>query len=621
MLQCVETATTATPIVGRARALDRVRRVVLGGLLGLAMACRGNGAAPSDPSAGEPDAKASTDEAKASEPRRRMPAGEARPPELAFGTHGAVTSAELRASEVGLEILRKGGNAVDAAVAVGFALAVTHPSAGNLGGGGFMVVRMADGTTAAIDYREEAPSGASRDMYLDKKGEPTNERLLGPKAAGIPGSVAGLGLAHAKLGTLPWKDVVAPAVALARDGHVLDSWHAEDLAYGAAAMVKAGYADSAKHYRKPDGTDYAVGDTWVQPELAITLAKIADEGPRVFYEGPLAETMAKEVAAAGGIWKAADLAAYEAKERAPIEFSYRGHQIVTMPPPSAGGVVLRQLLAAAEQLRLEEHPWRSEQEVHMFVEVMRRTYADRNLLLGDPDFVKLPMDQLLDTAYVTKRMADIDPEHATPSDQVGAGLPVGRESEQTTHFSVVDGEGNAVANTTTLNLGFGAKFVVPSTAVLLNNEMDDFSVKPGSPNIFGLVQGEPNKIEPGKRMLSSMTPTIVAKDGELRAVVGTPGGPTITTTVASVIRAMIDYGLSVDEAVASGRAHHQWKPDEIWLEERLDPKVVEALKAKGHKIRSRDGMGHANCIEVDPATRGFRAVADVSRDGGAAVAY
>ena len=618
MKDCVVTATAPLH-----RTLGRTLGWALVGALTLGLACRGNGTGAGDPVSSDPvsssvDAKApDADEAK----RRRMPAGEARPPELALGTRGAVSSAELQASEVGLEILRKGGNAVDAAVAVGFALAVTHPSAGNLGGGGFMVVRMADGKTAAIDYREEAPSGASRDMYLDKKGEPTNERLLGPKAAGIPGSVAGLGLAHARFGTLPWKDVVAPAVALARDGHVLDSWHAKDLAYGAGAMVKAGYADSAKHYRKPDGSDYAEGETWVQPELAKTLEQIADVGPRAFYEGPLAETMAKEVAAAGGIWKAADLAAYEALEREPIEFSYRGHEIVTMPPPSAGGVVLRQLLAASEQLGLEQHPWRSEQEVHLFVEAMRRTYADRNLLLGDPDFVKLPMAELLDTAYVQKRMADIDPEHATPSDRVGAGLPVGRESEETTHFSVVDGQGNAVANTTTLNLGFGAKFVVPGVAVLLNNEMDDFSTKPGSPNIFGLVQGEPNKIEPGKRMLSSMTPTIVAKDGELRAVVGTPGGPTITTTVATVIRAMLDYGLSVDEAVGSARAHHQWKPDEIWLEERMDPKVMQALEAKGHKLRKRDGMGHANCIEVDPASRGFRAVADVSRDGGAAVAY
>jgi gamma-glutamyltranspeptidase/glutathione hydrolase len=597
-------------------------RLALGLALGLVLACRGSGTVASDPASSDPASSGSKDAAKPVEAApRRMPAGEPRPLELALGTRGAVSSAERSASEVGLEIMRKGGNAVDAAVAVGFALAVTHPSAGNLGGGGFMVVRMADGTTAAIDYREEAPSGASRDMYLDAKGEPTNERLLGPKAAGIPGSVAGLGLVHERFGALPWKDVVAPAVALARDGHALDSWHAQDLAYGAGAMVKAGYAASATHYRKPDGTDFAEGDTWVQPELAVTLERIADVGPRAFYDGPLAERMAKEVAAAGGIWKAEDLAAYEAVEREPIEFEYRGHHIVTMPPPSAGGVVLRQLLAASEQLGLEQHPWRGVDEVHLFAEAMRRTYADRNLLLGDPDFVKLPMDRLLDTAYVKARMSDIDPEHATPSERVGAGLPAGRESEQTTHFSVVDGKGNAVANTTTLNLGFGAKFVVPGVAVLLNNEMDDFSVKPGTANIFGLVQGEPNKIEPGKRMLSSMTPTIVAKDGELRAVVGTPGGPTITTTVATVIRGMLDYGLPIDEAVASARAHHQWKPDEIWLEERMDPTVVAGLEAKGHKIRKREAMGHANCIEVEPTSRGFRAVADVSRDGGAAVAY
>lgn len=550
-----------------------------------------------------------------------MPEGEARPPELALGTHGAVSSAEANASEVGLRIMRKGGNAVDAAVAVGLALAVTHPSAGNLGGGGFMVVRMADGTLAAIDYREEAPSGASRDMYLDAKGEPMAERLLGPKAAGIPGTVAGLGLVHERFGVLPWKDVVEPAIALALEGYVLDSWHAEDLAYGSDRMLKAGYEASAAFYRKADGTDYAEGDTWVQPGLAATLRTIADQGPRAFYEGPLAAGMAADVQAAGGIWKAEDLAAYQAKEREPIVFSYRDHEIVTMPPPSAGGVVLRQLLAASEQLDLRQHPWRSVPEVHLFVEVMRRTYADRNLLLGDPDFVTLPMDRLLDTRYVAKRMSDIDSDHATPSDQVGAGLPVRPESEQTTHFSVIDGQGNAVSNTTTLNLGFGAKFVVPGAAVLLNNEMDDFSVKPGTANIFGLVQGEPNKIEPGKRMLSSMTPTIVVHDGELRAVVGTPGGPTITTTVASVIRGMIDYGLSIEEAVGSARVHHQWKPDQIWTEDRLPAEVVAGLEAKGHSVRTRGAMGHANCIEVDPASRGFRAVADVSRDGGAAVAY
>jgi gamma-glutamyltranspeptidase / glutathione hydrolase len=616
----VESAARGEGSPGVFRRLRAARRVGVGVALVLVVACRGTGTGgtiASDPVASEPNADGS-----ARAERRRMPAGQARPPGLALGTQGAVTSAELHASEVGLAILRKGGNAVDAAVAVGFALAVTHPSAGNVGGGGFMVIRMANGTTAAIDYREQAPSGASRDMYLDAKGEPTAERLLGPKAAGIPGAVAGLGLAHARFGTLSWKDLVEPAVALARDGHVIDAWHAADLVYGAGAMEKAGYADSAARYRKPDGTDFAEGDTWAQPELAATLAVIAEQGPRAFYEGPVAVRMAAGVAAAGGIWKAADLAAYEAVERDPIEFPYRGHQIITMPPPSAGGVVLRQLLAASEQLGLEQHPWRSAQEVHLFAEAMRRTYADRNLLLGDPDFVKLPMDRMLDPAYVAARMKDIDPDRATPSDQVGAGLPATRpESEQTTHYSVVDEHGNAVSTTTTLNLGFGAKWVAPGVGVLLNNEMDDFSVKPGSPNIFGLVQGEPNKIEPGKRMLSSMTPTIVVKGDALRAVVGTPGGPTITTTVATIIRAMLDYGMSVDDAVASARAHHQWKPDQIWLEERMDPTVVEALRAKGHEIRAREAMGHANCIEVDPASRGFRAVADVVRDGGAAVAY
>jgi len=604
------------------RSSVRVRWLALAlTLAGLGSGCR-TGAGGGADEATKPDAPVAEAQKDAvHDDRRRMPAGEPEPPRLALGTRGAVTSAEANASEVGLRILEEGGNAVDAAVAVGFALAVTHPSAGNLGGGGFMVVRLADGKTAAIDYREEAPSGASRDMYLDAKGEPTNERLLGPKAAGIPGTVAGMGLAHERFGSLPWKDLVMPAVELARDGHALDSFHADDLSYGSARMVKAGYEASAAFYRKPDGSDYAIGETWVQPKLAATLQTIADGGPRAFYEGPLAESMASAVSSAGGIWKAEDLAAYGAESREPIVFPYRGHEIITMPPPSAGGVVLRQLLAASESLDLQQYGWRSVPEVHLFVETMRRTYADRNMLLGDPDFVSLPMGKLLDTAYVAKRMSDIDLERATPSDQVGAGLPVRSESEQTTHYSVVDGAGNAVSNTYTLNLGFGAKYVIPEAGVLLNNEMDDFSVKPGTANIFGLVQGEPNKIEPGKRMLSSMTPTIVVKDGELRAVVGTPGGPTITTTVATVIRGMIDYGLSLDDAIEAPRVHHQWKPDQIWTEERIDGAVEEGLKAKGHEIRKRSGMGHANCIEVDPQTRGFRAVADVSRDGGAAVAF
>ena len=432
--------------------------------------------------------------------------------------------------------------------------------------------------------------------------------------------MAGLALAHKKLGQLSWKDVVWPAVELAREGHTLDEWHIQDISRGVAKMKKAGHDPS--NYVNADGSEFKVGDTWKQPTLAATLEAIANEGPEAFYEGPIAETMAKEVAAAGGIWTAEDLAAYEAKERKPIVFDYRGHEVITMPPPSAGGVVLRQILAAAEVLQLQDKPWRSLDEVHFYVEACRRTYADRNMLLGDPDFVDLPMDQLLDTQYVAKRVANIDANKATPSTEIGAGIPpVRKESHQTTHFSVVDEAGNAVSNTYTLNLGFGARWVAPSSGVLLNNEMDDFSTKPGAPNVFGLVQGEPNKIEPGKRMLSSMTPTIVAKDGELRAVVGSPGGPTITTTVVQIIRAMLDYGLTVDQAVASVRIHHQWTPDQIWSEDRLPAELEEGLTGRGHEIRKRSSMGHANCIEVDPKTNGFRAVADVTRDGGKAVAY
>jgi gamma-glutamyltranspeptidase/glutathione hydrolase len=458
-------------------------------------------------------------------------------------------------------------------------------------------------------------------MYLDGKGTPSGENLTGPRAAGIPGAVAGYALAHEKFGTLPWKELVEPAIALARDGHTLDAYHAEDLAEAVERMVKGKLERSAAYYRRADGTAYVAGDVWKQPELAATLQAIADGGAKAFYEGPLATKLADGVAAAGGIWQASDLAAYRAKEREPIVFQYRGHEIITMPPPSAGGVVLRQLFAAAEVLALHEKPWRSVEEIHAYVEAARRTYADRNLVLADPDFVPLPMAELLDTGYVRQRMADFDPAHATPSTSVGSGIAPHKESEQTTHFSVVDEAGNAVSNTTTLNLGFGAKFVVEGTGVLLNNEMDDFAVKPGSANAFGLVQGEPNRIEPGKRMLSSMTPTIVVKDGELRAVVGTPGGPTITTTVFQVIRALVDYGLPMDQAVAAVRLHHQWLPDSITAEESLPAATEAGLRALGHELRRRRAMGHANCIEVDPATRGFRAIADHSRAGGKASAY
>ncbi len=541
--------------------------------------------------------------------------------EMVLGTHGAVASAEANASEIGVEILRAGGNAIDAAVAVGFALSVTHPSAGNIGGGGFMVIRFPDGRARAIDYREVAPGAAGPDMYLDDKGEVTQAGRVGALAAGIPGDVAGFWYAHEKWGALEWAQVVGPAVGLARDGWTLDEEHASDLQSGSKRMIDAGFSSSAEGFRKPDGSDYQSGDVWRQPLLAATLQRIADYGRDGFYEGALAEHMASEVQKLGGIWTVEDLAGYEVVERDPLRFDYRGHEIIAMPPPSAGGVVLRQILAASEVLKLADKPWHSVDQVHYYVEILRRTYADRNELLGDPAFIDIPLETLLDVDYVGDRMADINPRKATPSADVGAGAAI-PESEQTTHFSVVDSSGIAVANTYTLNGGFGAKLVIPGTGVILNNEMDDFTAKVGSPNMFGLVQGPQNAIEPGKRMLSSMTPTIVTKDGKLRAVLGSPGGPTITTTVAQLILQLIDYERPLLDSVREYRIHHQWLPDTIWVEQGMDPALLEGLERRGHETASRSWrIGHANCIEVDAETGELRAVADVTRDGGSAAAY
>lgn len=590
-------------------------------------ACRGPGpdeAQQPDDTAAQPDASSAQAEAKPLV-LSLDPAGDPSPAqelvESASGKQGAVASAEANASRIGVEIMQAGGNAIDAAVAVGFALSVTHPSAGNIGGGGFMVIRFPDGKATAVDYREEAPGAATADMYLDESGELTNKSTVGALAAGIPGDVAGFWYAHQKWGTLDWRQVVEPAVALARDGWTLDEEHAKDLGYAAKRMTDKGFPDSAKTFLKPDGSNFAAGEVWTQPELAATLQRIADEGRDGFYAGPFAAHMATQVQELGGIWTAEDLANYDPVERQPLIFDYRGRQIIAMPPPSAGGVVLRQILAASEALDMRKKPWHGADQVHHYVEVLRRTYADRNLLLGDPDFIDIPMETLLDVSYIDERLADIDPNKATPSSEVGAGVEI-KESEQTTHFSVVDGSGLAVANTYTLNGGFGAKVVVPGTGVILNNEMDDFTAKVGSPNMFGLIQGPQNAIAPGKRMLSSMTPTIVVEDGKLRAVVGSPGGPTITTTVAQIILQLIDYDRSLLEAVRELRIHHQWMPDTVYYEEGLDPKLIKGLEKKGHELGTRSWrIGHANCIEVDPSTGAYTAVADVTRDGGSASAY
>ncbi|MDD9941579.1 MAG: gamma-glutamyltransferase [Myxococcales bacterium] len=572
--------------------------------------------APPTPAPSPPPA-AATDE-----PSRRTPVQIADTPGVAVGTRGAVASAEVHASDVGLSVLQQGGNAVDAAIAVGFALAVTHPTAGNIGGGGFMVVRMADGRTAAIDYRETAPAAATPDMYLDKAGNVTRDSLIGARAAGIPGTVAGLALAHERFGKLPFEQLVLPAVALARDGHHIDKFHARGLERGVKRMRDQGFEASARYFSTDAGAPLPEGTLFKQPELAATLERIAKGGPDAFYRGELAALMVKEVQKMGGIWTLEDLAHYQAKEREPLAFDYLGHRIIAMPPPSAGGVVLRQMMVASEQHNMRQYPWRSAQSQHFYVEAARRAYADRNFLLGDPDFTDVPTARLTDAEYIRARMADIDAGRATPSDEVRPGkLPP--ESMDTTHYSVVDGEGNAVSNTYTLNTSFGSKVMVAGTGMLLNNEMDDFAAKPGEPNVYGLIQGANNRIAPGKRMLSSMTPTIVEKDGELRAIVGTPGGPTITTTVFQILRALIDYSAPMDAAVRAPRLHHQWKPDVVIFEATMEPAIVEGLRTLGHTVMpSRWGLiGHANCIEVDPETRGFRAVADAERKGGAARAY
>lgn len=559
---------------------------------------------------------------------------------FAMGKHGAVTSSEPLASGVGLDILRRGGNAVDAAIAVAFALGVTEPSAGNIGGGGFMMVYAPGVAPVAIDYREVAPLAAHRNMFLDAAGNLTDRSERGPLAAGIPGVVAGLALAHRRFGRLQWSELIEPAIALARDGHRLDAEHAQVLGY-AAQDVQAFYQAVAEHAATLTGESLtqaeallgalaqtrvlfssakAAGELWQQPELAKTLEMLATQGARAFYEGAFAQGLAQQVKRMGGIWTARDLQQYVVIEREPLRFSYRGHEILTMPPPSAGGVVLRQLLAAAEVLDSRSLAWESPERIHLFIESARRAYADRNQLLGDPAFVKMPLEQLLSLDYAKRRVSDIDRRHASASSSIGTGLPIA-EGSHTTHFSVIDGSGMAVANTFTLNTNFGALVQVPGTGLTLNNEMDDFSAKPGAKNVFGLVQGELNAIEPGKRMLSSMSPTIVLRSSNVRAVLGSPGGPTITTTVAQVLLQLLDYERPLTDAIAAPRVHEQWFPDEVLVEAALPQSTQHALRAMGHRLQEDAGIGHANCIEVDLASGLRTAVADVARGGGGAAAY
>ncbi len=523
--------------------------------------------------------------------------------------HGMVVTRERHATAAGLQVLKNGGNAIDAAVAVGLALAVTHPSAGNIGGGGFMLVRLADGRTTFIDFREHAPAAASRNMYLDANGKATQDSVTGYRAVGIPGTVRGLEYANKKYGKKPWAELVHPAYELASKGFPLSYALANSLR-GQRGL--AGFPESKRIFLK-DGKFYEVGEVLTQPELAATLGRIEKLGSKDFYEGETARLLAKDMAAHGGLITEADMKGYTVHERATLTGTYHGYTIVTAPPPSSGGVGILQMLGMLDGTGYEKAGAGSATVLHYMTEAMRRYFADRSEHLGDPDFVKVPMTSLLAPKYIEKQRASIDPERATPSSQIKATVFTGHESNETTHYSVADEEGNVVSVTYTLNGGFGSKVTATGLGFLLNNEMDDFAPKPGEANMYGLVQGEFNAIAPGKTPLSSMTPTIVLKDGKPVLVVGSPGGPTIINTVLEVIVNVLDFNMNVQEAVNWPRFHHQWLPDELRVEAGISPDTVALLEKRGYTVKRVAAQGEAAAIHwnngwlegaADPRTEG-----------------
>ena len=519
----------------------------------------------------------------------------ARPPRTAVLDRGVVSAPESLAAEVGARILRDGGNAVDAAIAVHFALAVTFPNAGNLGGGGFMLVHT-DSGDVAIDYRETAPAAATRDMFLDASGNVVPGMSLDSRsAAGVPGSVAGMWLAHRRYGTLPWRDLLAPAIRLAADGWTLDAWTAARFAEEDRDGFRAYFHGAA-------------GERLVQSELAATLHRIAARGRDGFYRGETARLLVAEMARGGGRIRADDLARYQPRLRAPIAGTYRGLRVVSMPPPSSGGVGLLQLLNLLERFEPARLGREDAAYLHLVAELEARVFADRAEYLGDPDLRAVRAESLVSKRYAAARAAGIALERRTPPGEVHCGA-VGHESEQTTHVSIVDRWGNAVANTTTLNDAFGSGIVVRGAGFLLNNEMDDFSARPGVPNLYGVTGGEANAIAPGKRMLSSMAPTFVYRDGRLWLVLGSPGGPTIFTTVFQVIVDRVDFGLEPADAVAAPRFHHQWPPrgaddDPIFVERGREPEaaVQAALTALGYRVQPRGPIGDVHAIEIEGRT-------------------
>jgi gamma-glutamyltranspeptidase / glutathione hydrolase len=533
---------------------------------------------------------------------------------------GMVVSTDAYASRVGVEVLRAGGNAIDAAVAVQFALAVVNPEAGNIGGGGFMVLRTAQGETAAVDFREKAPLSASRDMFLDADGNLTDKSVVGHLAVGVPGTVSGMWEAHQRFGTVDWADLVDPAIDLA------DGFEVKERFLGSLSTTMVGalsaFPASAAQFLPRDGQPPTVGDTLRQSDLATTLRRIRDLGPDGFYRGETADLIVAEMRRGEGLISLEDLASYQAAWRDPISFTYRDHTIISMPPSSSGGATMAEMANILQGYDLASMPWHGPKMLHLYAEAWRRSYADRNHYLADPDFIEMPLERMTSSAYGAARGATISREAATPSSEVGPGLDGGREeSENTTHFSIVDAQGNAVSVTTTLNSWYGSKVTVAGAGFVLNNEMDDFAAKPGTPNQFGLVQGENNAVGPGKRMLSAMTPSIVLDpSGELLMVTGTPGGSTIITTVFQTISNVLDYGMNVVQAVNAPRVHHQHLPDQIYYEAGgLDLSTVAALEALGHRVIERgDVSGDVQAILL---RRGMLTAWSDPRRGGVALGY
>ncbi|MEP6956050.1 MAG: gamma-glutamyltransferase, partial [Chthoniobacterales bacterium] len=531
--------------------------------------------------------------------------------------HGMVAATERTASQIGVDVMKRGGNAVDAAVAVAFALAVIYPSAGNLGGGGFMMLRKADGSATAIDYRETAPAAATREMFIGADGElikGEGSSLSGYRAAGVPGTVAGLALALKQHGSgkLTWSQLIEPARKLAADGFAVT--HRTERLLREHADILEPFADSRRIFLR-NGKPFREGELLLQPELAATLARLQKEGPREFCEGETARLLAKDMQRHGGLITLDDLRVYSAKERIPLRGSYRGYGIISMPLPSSGGAVLIEMLNILEGFDLKKLTPFSAEYYHLLVETMRRAYADRAEYMGDTDFARVPIEGLVKKDYAERLRSTIDRDHASASSDVRAGQPDGYESTQTTHFTIVDAAGNAVSNTYTLNGWFGAGVVAEGTGVLLNNEMDDFTSKPGTPNMFGALQSERNAIVPQKRPLSSMTPTFVLRpDGSLYFAVGTPGGTTIINSVLQVITNVIDHGMNLQKAIDAPRIHHQWMPDEIMTEPLgLSLDTRRALEARGHKFAPRENyMSDSQGIMIEEKT-GMRLGASDSR--------